>query len=235
MGKAARSRAPRSSAARRTTPSASSRLISSEPAWFTVAQLCQRWQLGRKTIYKFIDTEVLPAWKVGIRLYRVAVADVLRLLASGGPVLIAIDDLQWIDMASRDALAFAFRRLSVEPVGLVLARRIEFATGLAPSEGDERGLGSAVDQQVRIEVGALTVGVLGRLLHERLGVAFPRPLLVRMHTACGGNPFLGLEMGRSLLARSAMPGPGEPFPVPPQAGPLVRRGGSRFLVSNWSR
>ena len=47
-------------------------------AWFTVSQLCQRWQLGRKTIYKFIDNKILPAWKVGPHLYRIAVADVLR-------------------------------------------------------------------------------------------------------------------------------------------------------------
>lgn len=50
----------------------------SDPAWLTVAQLCLRWQLSRKTIYKFIDAKTLPAWKVGIHLYRVAVADVLR-------------------------------------------------------------------------------------------------------------------------------------------------------------
>jgi excisionase family DNA binding protein len=50
----------------------------SGPAWLTVAQLCRRWQLGRKTVYKFIDAEILPAWKVGGHLYRVAVADVLH-------------------------------------------------------------------------------------------------------------------------------------------------------------
>jgi excisionase family DNA binding protein len=49
-----------------------------EPAWLTVSQLCRRWQLGRKTIYKFIDATVLPAWKVGSHLYRVAIEDVLR-------------------------------------------------------------------------------------------------------------------------------------------------------------
>jgi len=48
------------------------------PAWFTVAQLCRRWQLGRKTVYKFIDAKILPAWRVGSHLYRVAVADVER-------------------------------------------------------------------------------------------------------------------------------------------------------------
>jgi excisionase family DNA binding protein len=47
-------------------------------AWLTIAQLCRRWQLGRKTVDKFIDAKLLPAWRVGRRLYRVAVADVLR-------------------------------------------------------------------------------------------------------------------------------------------------------------
>jgi len=50
----------------------------SGPAWFTILQLCRRWQLGRKTVYKFIDAGILPAWKVGSHLYRVSVADVLR-------------------------------------------------------------------------------------------------------------------------------------------------------------
>jgi len=49
-----------------------------EPAWLTVSQLCHRWQLGRKTIYKFIDCKILPVWRVGTHLYRVAVADILR-------------------------------------------------------------------------------------------------------------------------------------------------------------
>lgn len=49
----------------------------SGPAWLTISQLCRRWQLGRKTVYKFIDADILPAWKVGSHLYRVAIADVL--------------------------------------------------------------------------------------------------------------------------------------------------------------
>jgi excisionase family DNA binding protein len=56
----------------------SSVVADSGPAWLTVSQLCRRWQLGRKTVYKFIDARLLPAWKVGSHLYRVAVADVLR-------------------------------------------------------------------------------------------------------------------------------------------------------------
>ena len=48
------------------------------PAWFTVSQLCRRWQLDRQTIYKFIHAKILPVWKVSDHLYRVAVDDVLR-------------------------------------------------------------------------------------------------------------------------------------------------------------
>jgi len=51
------------------------------PEWFTVSQLCRRWQLSRKTVYKFITAKTLPAWKVGSHLYRIAVDDVLRLEA----------------------------------------------------------------------------------------------------------------------------------------------------------
>ena len=48
------------------------------PIWFTISQLCRRWQLSRKTIYKFIDSKILPAWKIGNHLYRIAIDDVLR-------------------------------------------------------------------------------------------------------------------------------------------------------------
>lgn len=53
-------------------------IVDHAPAWLTVSQLCRRWQLDRKTVYKFIDAELLPAWRVGPHLYRVSVADVLH-------------------------------------------------------------------------------------------------------------------------------------------------------------
>ena len=49
-----------------------------QPEWLTVSQLVNRWQLGRRTIYKFIDSGTLPVWKVGTHLYRIALADVRR-------------------------------------------------------------------------------------------------------------------------------------------------------------
>jgi len=47
----------------------------------------------------------------------------LRALASEGPLLVAVDDLQWLDAPSGDALAFAARRLDDSPVSFLLARR----------------------------------------------------------------------------------------------------------------
>jgi hypothetical protein len=42
--------------------------------------------------------------------------------------LVAVDEVQWMDHASEDALAFAVRRLPEKPVGLVLAHRTPLAT-----------------------------------------------------------------------------------------------------------
>ncbi len=49
--------------------------------------------------------------------------DALRSLAQHGPLLVAVDDVQWLDRASEDALAFAVRRLVDEPAAFLLARR----------------------------------------------------------------------------------------------------------------
>ena len=46
-----------------------------------------------------------------------ATLSLLGALAGGGSLLVAIDDLQWADVASADALAFAARRLGREGIG----------------------------------------------------------------------------------------------------------------------
>ncbi len=162
-------------------------------------------------------------------LIGLAVADVLRALARDGSVLVAIDDLQWLDPATDDALAFAARRLPDAPVAFLVARRNPAASeepGIGRARGDRptavAGLAAAPERRHHIELGPLSVGALGRLLHERLGSAFPRPIVVRLHEASSGNPFLALEIGRSIRSRPAALSPGEPFPVPPETGALVR-------------
>ena len=41
-----------------------------------------------------------------------------------GPVLLAIDDIQWIDPASAKVLSFAIRRLRTEPIGVLASLRV---------------------------------------------------------------------------------------------------------------
>ncbi len=55
----------------------------------------------------------------------VATLGLLTAAAEHGPVLVVVDDLQWVDSASRDALAFASRRLAAIPAILVAAQRTD--------------------------------------------------------------------------------------------------------------
>jgi len=51
------------------------------------------------------------------------VLGMLRAVSASAPVVVAIDDLQWLDAASARVLEFALRRLTVEPVAVVAASR----------------------------------------------------------------------------------------------------------------
>src|SRR5581483_11885667 len=111
-----------------------------------------------------------------------AVLGVLRELASAQPVVVAVDDAQWLDLAYASALAFAVRRVAPSCVSLLVARRSE-----APSPLE-------LDGVVRLPVGPLSLGALHRLLQDRLETPLRRPEIVRIHRASGGNPFVALEL-----------------------------------------
>ena len=49
----------------------------------------------------------------------------IRAAAEAGPVLIAVDDVPWLDPSSAGVLEFALRRLEDAPVGLLAAQRTE--------------------------------------------------------------------------------------------------------------
>ncbi len=120
----------------------------------------------------------------------------LRALAREGPLLIAIDDVHWLDRASAAALEFALRRLEAEQIALLLSQR---ASGTAPLGLDRALPEGRID---RIHVGPLSLGAVQQVIHSGLGVGLPRPLLRRIHETAGGNPFFALELARSLEARA---------------------------------
>jgi predicted ATPase len=58
------------------------------------------------------------------RALGVAVRDALQLLTQRGPVLIAVDDIQWFDQSSSNLVEFALRRLAASPIQILVARRL---------------------------------------------------------------------------------------------------------------
>ncbi|MGD0376052.1 MAG: ATP-binding protein [Streptosporangiaceae bacterium] len=135
---------------------------------------------------------------------------VIRHLSASGPVLIAIDDLQWLDLPSAAALEFALRRLGSEPVGLLASVRIQ-ADGHAASAA---GAGLPAGRLTRLQVGPLTVAAFEAALRARVGSRLSRLTVRRIFDASGGNPFYGLELARALNRVGSEPSPGEPLPVP---------------------
>ena len=142
----------------------------------------------------------------------------MRRLADDRPVLIAIDDSQWLDYASSAGLAYAVRRFRSDRIGLLLSRR----SGLESALLDELLRSPLGERFTRVEVGALDVSALGRAIHDRLGTTLARPLLVEVHTAAGGNPFYALEIVRMLQRTGTSIEAGQPVPLPDTLQELVR-------------
>ncbi len=117
-----------------------------------------------------------------------AVTDCIAALSSSGPVLIAIDDLQWVDAPSLRALTFALRRLPDAPIGLVATVRAGFESELTSlaGQGDAR-VG-------RVELGGLTKRHLAQLVLDRTGRALTPSQLGRLVELSRGNPFYALEL-----------------------------------------
>jgi DNA-binding CsgD family transcriptional regulator len=149
------------------------------------------------------------------RALAVAVRDALHALCDRGPVLIAVDDVQWLDASSSSALAFALRRLSASAPLLLFTRRVAGGQQ-APSEL-ERALGP--ERVERLTVGPLSVGAIHRLLRDRLDRPFARQTLLRIHERSRGNPFFALELARAL---DADVDPLEPLPLPETLEELLR-------------
>jgi DNA-binding NarL/FixJ family response regulator len=144
-----------------------------------------------------------------------ALWSVLQAQSHSGPVLIAVDDLPYLDAASAGALRFALRRMgSADRVRLVATARGD-GSSWAPLDGLPAG-------QVRaVRVGPVTVGALFELLADRLAVRLARPVLLRVHETSGGNPLYALELARALDRLEIVPRPGVPLPVPSSLDELV--------------
>jgi DNA-binding CsgD family transcriptional regulator len=146
-----------------------------------------------------------------------ACAGTLNLLAAAGeerPLVVLVDDLQWVDEPSRQVLLFVARRLAAERVAMLLAVRSDAAW---MCEGS--GLPA-------VEIGGLPPEACGELLAAEGVQVVPR-VLADLVRRVGGNPSALLDAVASL--RATQLGGQEPVGELPPPGRRLERAWSERL------
>lgn len=138
------------------------------------------------------------------RAVAAGVRSVLERLGQSAPVLVAIDDLQWVDPPTAMVLAWVARRLT-GPVGFLATLRgsdegSPARTLLEPAHSERLHL---------LRVTPMGIGALRAMLTRHLGRAFPGAEMLWIHDVSAGNPFYALELARALdrdaAAMSSLP------------------------------
>jgi DNA-binding CsgD family transcriptional regulator len=148
------------------------------------------------------------------RTLGVGIRSALEVLAAEGPLVLAVDDVQWLDPPSQSALSFALRRLDEQSILLLLARRLGES-----AETPDLEQAIHAERVEQLHVGPLSLGAIHQLLQAHLALTLARPTLLRVHDTSGGNPFYALELARVL---GADVDPTEPLRVPETLEELVR-------------
>src|SRR5262245_48257911 len=116
-------------------------------------------------------------------------------LATERPLLIAIDDVHWLDTPSARVIEYCAKR-TTGPVAVLATARPgtgdgPIAPALTPRDPDRFSY---------LEVGSLNDAEVAELLRERTPEQTERRLLTRISETSGGNPFYALELSRGLEA-----------------------------------
>ncbi|MFF7472702.1 AAA family ATPase [Streptomyces sp. NPDC008092] len=120
-------------------------------------------------------------------LVGLAVLNLLADAAAAAPVLVLVDDVQWLDDATAGVLAFVARRVGTEPVVMVGAAR----------EGYRSRLNS--DEVTSLALAPLTDGQAAQLLADRAPDLRPTAHR-RLLAEAAGNPLALTELSRTLGA-----------------------------------
>jgi DNA-binding CsgD family transcriptional regulator len=138
---------------------------------------------------------------------RLAVLELLRALGAERPVLLILDDVQWIDEPSAGVLRFVARRLDGIRVAVLAAERV--------TDGGSTRLDLCPPPHVELAVPPMHEGDVADLLRARFGREVGRAQLHRVFDASAGNPMYAVELGRALstMAAGAVAAT-EPLPVP---------------------
>ncbi|MCT9929624.1 AAA family ATPase [Planotetraspora sp. A-T 1434] len=120
-------------------------------------------------------------------LVGMATLTLLSELGERGPVLLVIDDVQWIDRASQDVVGFLARRLPGEPITVLAATR----ESAPPAFGEDF---------TELRLGPLGDDAAGALL-DRQPDPPARTLARRVLSQAGGNPLAIIELAKVAGAK----------------------------------
>ena len=148
-----------------------------------------------------------------------SMAAILDGLTRDAPLVVAIDDVQWLDKPSAQVLAFAIRRLVHSPLRLLITRRADTET--ASPIGLDRAL--PADRVTLLMLRGLDTTGLDALLRVHVGLQLPRPRLIELERTCGGNPLFALGIVQAAV-RSGRLAAADPFVVPKRIADLFRAG-----------
>ena len=138
-----------------------------------------------------------------------ALVAILELMGRPAPVILAIDDAQWVDPSSQVAIGYAARRVT---------GRVGFLATAAPADDASTWIQvPRLDSLTRITLPPLDRGTIHALIADRLGFAMPVSLTKRIHQMSGGNPLYAIELARTMDERSL----DRPLPLPASLQQLV--------------
>jgi predicted ATPase len=121
-------------------------------------------------------------------LISLAVLSILAETAETAPLLCLIDDAEWLDGPSADALTFAARRVQAEGIVILFAARDDPAKPFVAQGLPE------------LRLTGLDPCSAGTMLAERTSVAVAAPVRDRLAADTLGNPLALAELARSLSA-----------------------------------
>jgi DNA-binding CsgD family transcriptional regulator len=117
-------------------------------------------------------------------LVGLALLTLLSEIAEERPLLVAIDDVRWLDLGSMDAIAFASRRVHAEPIAIIVTAR------------PDQDLAAFGPHLTRLNVESLDSSEAGMLVDET-APGLPQRLRTRILDEAAGNPLALVEFARA--------------------------------------